>query len=654
MIPAAESTAELLRTTPSKSLMTVPTILEEMVSSDSVKEYCQLLSRLDFVAIGGGPLKIQVAEILAENGVKLLNHYGVTEIGAIAVIFIPDKTYDWHYLRLRSDIGLQLKALEEKEGTPGIFKLIGYPFGWGKPFEIQDRLERNPSSSHHLEVKVLGRSDDLIVLSSGEKLIPQQLETDLSKLDCVKFAVVFGENRNEIGVLIEPTEHFRSSPPELIKNTVWTVLQDLNKKNDGHARISSPNAILLSPAGKSIPLSDKGSVQRRETYERFSKEINEIYDNLGNDSRVDHIHLNKENIAESLRAVIQDCIGDRISCETWTVDDDFFERGMDSLEALRLARKLSNLQNTGDFTGFKKSAATIGFVYKNPTIFKLSRALLGDSAGLRDTKQRRREMRMLATKYTSTIDSSTQNGNNPRWVVLLTGSTGNLGTNLLARFAKDHRVKKIICLNREGNLRSQDRQEISNSLQGTNFTKADWAKIEFIETDTQSENLGLGRNSFELVASQITHLVHNAWPMDFQRTLQSYESQIRILSQLLQLARRASSLQLDTKPTLLFLSSIAAGAKYPRKTLREAPIEDPAWASSMGYAEAKWVCEEIMASAARLDTAIIEPIVVRIGQLTGSSISGYWNKNEHLPVLIQASQALGVLPALKGVCIVPD
>ena len=68
----------------------------------------------------------------------------------------------------------------------------------------------------------------------------------------------------------------------------------------------------------------------------------------------------------------------------------------------------------------------------------------------------------------------------------------------------------------------------------------------------------------------------------------------------------------------------------------------------MGYAEGKWVCERMMEAAGRV--AGVEPVVVRIGQLSGpEGVHGMWKTGEHMPVLVKACQGLGAWPDLDGV-----
>lgn len=636
--------------------MTVPTILEELVQSKSGSY--EVMAELDFVAIGGGALKSQVGKILAAKGVRLLNHYGATEIGAIAYICVPDNNYDWHYLRLRTDLGLELVDINRNGEMAGFCRLIGHPFGWQSPFELQDMLERN-TSSDSIEVRVLGRTDDLIVLATGEKVMPQALESSLNKLDVVQTSVVFGEQRNEIGVLVEPVSLFASQDHEWLKDVIWSTLQNVNPTLDGHARVASRNSILVKPTRKAIPRSDKGSVMRKETYQLFFQEIDAIYENLEKSvTKEGNNTLDKQDLKTSLKELVQLCFQRCLPSDSWDFMDDFFELGMDSLEAARLCRLLANLANIDEFPGLRSVTLRPAFIYRHPTISRLAAAIEGGTVPIQpvDDVLRARSLKAVRDKY---ISHSRDYHNQTRpLVVLLTGSTGNLGTNLLNCLTHHDRIMRVICLNRHrhqpGTIPSSDvdsrrRQIDANARHGIRFSETHWSKIKFMQTDTREPNLGLCLDDYRQLASEVTHIIHSAWPMDFQRTLDSYESQVQIVRHLLDFAKKAHGLQQQRRPRLLFLSSIAVAGRFQNIFLPEEHIEDPCLTVPMGYAEAKWACEQVLGDATEFEGDLVEPIIVRIGQITGSSITGYWNPSEHIPELIKASQEIGVLPDLHGV-----
>ena len=216
--------------------MTVPTTVEDIaLLPDFESDAAPHLAKLDFVAVGGGGLKIQVGSRLHDHGVALLNHFGATELGALAPIFLPDKDYDWKYLRLRRDLNLQLEIVESRKDQNHICKLIGYPFGWNTPFELQDSLEANPLKPRW-EVKILGRNDDPIVLATGEKVLPYPLERSLESHPLIKRAVVFGNGQFEIGVLLEPFSEIIGLQDAFL-DSAWQQLQKANKTVDSHARV---------------------------------------------------------------------------------------------------------------------------------------------------------------------------------------------------------------------------------------------------------------------------------------------------------------------------------------------------------------------------------------------------------------------------------
>ena len=180
------------------SLMTVPSILEdETLLPDFDTDAAVELANLSFVACGGGGIKHSVGSKLHAHGVTLLNHFGTTKLGGLAPIFQPSPDYDWTYLRLRMDLGLNLETVEQDD-SQRISKLIGYPFAWKSRFELQDKLQTNPVKPDS-EVKVLGRADDLIVLAMGEKVWPSPLESALELHPQVRRAVMFSNGQSEMG-----------------------------------------------------------------------------------------------------------------------------------------------------------------------------------------------------------------------------------------------------------------------------------------------------------------------------------------------------------------------------------------------------------------------------------------------------------------------
>ncbi|KAI1111370.1 hypothetical protein F5Y14DRAFT_425768 [Nemania sp. NC0429] len=677
IIPATKSTLDLIRTFNCRSMMTVPSIIDDIISlsDDSERgEALRLLATLEFLAVGGGPLKPDRGVTLAEHQVKLLNHYGVTEIGAVAPIFRPTSDYNWRFLRLRSDLGLELRPIPNSAH----FRLVGYPIGWTEPFVVQDELERNEASSH-VEVRILGRTDDVIVLKTGEKVQPRQLEDALNTDPEIKTAVCVGSGFFELAVIIDPAHE--DADVEAVKNHVWELLMAINPSVDHHARITSREAIIIKPPGKLIPRSDKGSIMRQALHETFKEEINDAYTAMELNSLGEDFTLDPTNMETGIRHLIKVVASNRLDGENMDVNEDFFEGGMDSLQAVLFARYLSSgLRKLGD-DQIQTQQISTDFIYRNPSIKRLAietARLINQGEETKADKQGDRAAHMRAVADEFIAGAAFQNDmTQVAPTILMTGSTGNLGAHTLARLARMRSVAKIICLVRGQKLvaNSSDpasengetesfllgRQQRALETAGIRLGPKEWSKIELLDLSSITGDDEKGWARLSHLARHVTHILHLAWPMDFQRRLESFQPQIRLLKTLVELAQYAYVTRQAAEPVrLLFSSSIAVVRYYAGSgdqesegrfgsIVPESPMKDPLVSVPMGYAEAKWVCETYLDHIAKRLSGV-EPVVVRVGQLSGpEGTSGVWKTDEHLPILVQASQKIGAFPELEGV-----
>lgn len=342
--------------------------------------------------------------------------------------------------------------------------------------------------------------------------------------------------------------------------------------------------------------------------------------------------------------MVQMCLPAHNKPGTWGDEDDFIALGIDSLQATRL-RRILNRSLPNQLVGHMP----LDFVYSHPNIRKLTQAIQTSNSRLLD---RLEIMKNLVAKYASSSEEHNLQGSDH--VILLTGTTGNLGAQLLRILGENSAVRKVICLTRTENTEFSEneamaRQQSAFENRGIALSKAAWPKIEFLSWKAGVNFLGLNKDDFYRLASTITHIFHGVWPMDFQRQLNSFEDQIRAVRDLVELGRSAHRLQPNIKPRIILTSSIAVAGQYSLKTVPELPMHDPTVPLPMGYAEAKWVCERVIESAYLSSGGEIQLMIVRVGQLSGSHTRGYWSTKEHFPALVKASQALGKLPYIPGV-----
>ena len=610
----------------------------------------ELLARFKFVACGGGGLKISVGLALASKNVTLLNHFGATELGALAPIFQPGSDYDWRYLRVRSDLGLNLEKLDP---VSRVVKLVGYPFAWNSTFELQDRLELNPLNE--FEVKILGRNDDLLVLATGEKVLPYPLEQAMEQHPLIRRAIAFGNGQFELGILIEPISE--QPGPDTFIEEIWPSVLAANRLMDSHAWISTKSAILIKPANRKIPLSDKGVPQRKEVYNNFELEIAAVYSKLaGAQANEEVTPFDFENVENTLRDMVQACLSPYSEVTISHSDEDFVNLGMDSLKATKLRRLLNASLRKSKHPALSCRDLPSDFVYAHPSISRLSRALKESSDQIVPVED---VMRSMVAKYAVTEDFPMRRRSSH--VVLLTGTTGNLGAHLLAQIAGLDSVNRVICLLRYQGLCSEhtndsliNRQLDAFKERGIEMSERIWSKVQLLPWFVGKEFLGLDYNEYQALATQITHIFHGAWPMDFKLKIESLEPQIKTVRDLVELARLAHQKRPAMKPRLAIASSIATVGRYSELSplgavVPEIPMEDPAATLPIGYAHAKWCCEKVVESAQQAIPHEIESMIVRIGQLSGSQSTGFWSHKEHLPALIKACQDIRAVPDLQGV-----
>ncbi|KAL4749841.1 hypothetical protein BDW72DRAFT_194422 [Aspergillus terricola var. indicus] len=227
--------------------------------------------------------------------------------------------------------------------------------------------------------------------------------------------------------------------------------------------------------------------------------------------------------------------------------------------------------------------------------------------------------------------------------VLVTGATGSLGSHLVAHLVRLPKVQSVICLNRVSQLEPQVRQKEALTARGLSLQSAEEAKLIAMESDTTNEHLGLSVEQWTYLQENVTHIVHNAWPMNGVAPLPKFEGQFRALRNLIDLAKCIATAQ--RRPVRFqFVSSIGTvnggGAREERTRIEQV--------MSNGYNEAKFVCERMIHETLQRYPAIFQATIVRPGQISGSEKTGYWNTSEHFPAMVKSSQNLGVFPALAG------
>ncbi|WP_298363129.1 AMP-binding protein [uncultured Bradyrhizobium sp.] len=127
------------------------------------------------------------------------------------------------------------------------------------------------------EVKLIGRAKDIIVTSGGKTISPQPIEVRLKASPLVEEAVVVGDGRNYLTVLIWPTEKGGRLNRDALHEGLRSWIEQLNAELARPLQLKdfriAPRA--LSPgAGE---LTSKGTIRRAAVLTSFSALVDEMY-----------------------------------------------------------------------------------------------------------------------------------------------------------------------------------------------------------------------------------------------------------------------------------------------------------------------------------------------------------------------------------------
>nr|ALQ32772.1 putative polyketide synthase [Fusarium babinda] len=266
----------------------------------------------------------------------------------------------------------------------------------------------------------------------------------------------------------------------------------------------------------------------------------------------------------------------------------------------------------------------------------------------------------LVNKYTAGFSGPTSTPTGPTLgknenVVLVTGASGGLGSHLVYALAQLEEVRTVVCLNRKNREDPETRQYKAMRDKGIRFPEHLKSKLRIFQADTSKPKLGLADGEYVDMVRDVTHVVHNAWPMSAKRPLSGFESQFQVFRNLLDLGHEcASARPEDFKFSFQMVSSIGVVGQWGLAAGQTGKIVVPEQRTTIdsllgnGYAEAKWGCERMLDETLHKYPNRFRPMVVRLGQIAGSKTSGYWNPMEHFGFLIKSSQTLNALPDVDG------
>ncbi len=641
--PTGRMVSQIMQRYHLRALFCPPIIFEQLVQEPEALEHA---NGLDFLSYAGGPLSSETGTLLGQL-TNVCSFYGSTETGA-AQTLIPLRG-DWAFLEWHPTWGADMQPSEDEayemvlHRDPSLEGVRSFSCNFPNVEEWHTKDLFRPHPNKPNLWKFHGRRDDIIVLSNGEKFNPVPSEAIISGHPLVSGAIIVGQGRFQAALIVEPKDESETQKSSLVE-AIWSTVEQANAQAPGHARVTR-SMVTVADTNKRFERAGKGTVMRKLTTEKFAAEMEALYSgiNLGECGP----RLAATNNMAAIQSYVRSCIQSSFPIANLEESEDLYVLGLDSLKSAEIATLLKGGLGTSHTP--ELSAQTI---YTNPTIHKLSNVIfnglnaqsLVPGESIDPKRSRMARMASLAEKFTQDLPTELP-GRNPlldkaKLNVLLTGSTGSLGLHLVRVLLDDPKVSKIFCLNRSAN--GKEIQQSRFASLGLNES-INTPRVNFIQANYGQSQLGLADVQHHELTSIVDIIIHNAWKVDFNHSLESYDPiHLQGVRNLIDW-----SLHSIRHPPIIFISSISSVGNWttihPDEAVPETPIYDHQVAQTMGYGESKHVAEYILGTAS--ERAGVPVSILRIGQIAGPvATPGIWNKDEWVYSLIKTSQSLGYFP----------
>ncbi|KAF7347156.1 Acetyl-CoA synthetase-like protein [Mycena venus] len=649
-------------------IMAVPSLILEWQSPEHV-EYLKTLKLLVCIffehdyeevpifgqAYSGGPLPLRTGDFLSSQGVNIVPVYAGSEFGAVTVLKPKSEVEsdEWAWIRFSSRVNVRWVPVGD--GTlecqfltaPETHQVSVENLPDVKGYSTKDLFVRHPTKPDFY--KIVGRLDDVLIMANGEKTVPGPMEDIMMASPHIVGAVMFGRERNQVGVLIEPSLQHKIDPKDeqqivKFRNLIWPIVEEANENAPAFARIYK-EMILVTEPGRPMVRAPKGTVIKKATIASYTQDIDELYDTIeASTNAASDVEPPSSWTSKNLEPWLK-THATLVTHKDINGGHDLFDQGLDSLNATFLRHRIVGaLKNSSDDAA-KAAAQKIpqNFVYAYPSIEELADAIAalvrGDVDGVASEKKALVE-RMIA-KYSEDFKPTdlrkhvvSSNGT----VVLLTGSTGGLGSHILEILLALPSVERVYAFNRRGRRPASERQKEAFIDRALDIDLLSSEKLVYLEGDTAREDLGLPLDVWTTVRNTTTVIVHNAWTLDFNKSLSSFEPHVKGTRNLIDLARQSPN---ESGVRFLFTSSIGSALGWDRN-LGPFPEElqlNADVAIGSGYGESKYVSERILAASG------LDATSFRIGQVCGSTKNGAWSTTDWVPAIVKSSIALGNFPS---------
>lgn len=197
---------------------------------------------LEIIFSGGAYLNPDLVDFFAEYGISILQGYGMTECSP--VISNNNQINSKNGSIGKPLANCEVKFVDEEICIKGSSVMMGY---YNMPKETAEALDSDgwlhTGDLGYIDddgfLYITGRKKNLIILSNGENISPEELENALGKNDLVMEVLVRGTDQNIEAEIFPDTEYAEKHKIQDIKGALQKIIDDFNKDMPMYKRITS-------------------------------------------------------------------------------------------------------------------------------------------------------------------------------------------------------------------------------------------------------------------------------------------------------------------------------------------------------------------------------------------------------------------------------
>jgi long-chain acyl-CoA synthetase len=219
--------------------------------------------KLEYIICGGARLEPQYVKWFRSIGVEVLNGYGITECSPVVAVNRPHFKRDGSVGQICR--GVRIDTVEEEIVVSGDIVMKGYYKDRKATEEVLKNGRFYTGDLGYVDddgfLWITGRKKDLIILSNGENVSPDEIEGVLKRDKGVSEVVVY-ESNNRIIASIYPNEGYMGD-----QDYFDELIYEYNKDKPKNRQIA-----LVKLRTKEFPRNNNTKIMRKQVIEEDASE----------------------------------------------------------------------------------------------------------------------------------------------------------------------------------------------------------------------------------------------------------------------------------------------------------------------------------------------------------------------------------------------